>query len=415
MDYMQSSNSNVYDVANPNLLNGAMFAFMLLITLLITLTPFQYHLTPHFIVTTYFRWSETIENILFFFPLGYTFLAMYGSKKRNGLLAVFLIGLLISGLIEFNQAFIPDRFPSLADVLENTLGAVIGGAILRFLQNSDSAKKLELAFEIPLANIVLLLIPLSWMDAIATGKQVDRLWLLLVLLLIGGMLQIKILVNYLPLRGHIEFRRFFAFASLWFFIAALPALMIFPLRTTLFFMIFILILSLVYHLQKKRFHPDLRFEQSALKQIAPLLVVYLFCLAYWPIVIPKFDFTFVFLPDYVGKSNALTVIFRHMELLTASTLIGYMFGQILNRSRFTLIRVSLFLLGFGFFMVLLSGLHPGQRFSFTTTFLIYFCGLFGALIYQLQLHHFKWKKYELSNQDNTIHIKMMHQVENEFQ
>ena len=392
---------------DPRMLSGAMFAFMLLITLLITLSPFHYQLPAHFFRTTYFSWKETIENIFFFFPLGYTLFPMLDSGKARDIILVFIVGLLISLFVEFNQAFIPGRFPSLSDVMENSLGALIGGALHRSFQNSDNARRLDLALEIPLANIVFLLIPLCWIDTVATGKELNRLWLLPALLLTGGFLQIRIFLNYPPLKSRLNFLRIIFYSSIWFVVAALPAFLVFPVRLLVFYVLYVGALSPLYLFIKYRPASGNRFEFSALKQIAPLFLAYIFALDFWPLTGPVRPSGFIFLPNYVVLSDSLTAIFRHLELLTAFTLIGYMTGQLLNRSQFSLLRLNFIVAVSGVFTVLLGAMHPGSKFSFVTAFLIYFCGLFGALIYQLQLHYFKWKRYqkELENETRYHHYK----------
>ncbi len=400
------------DNVNPFLLNGAMFAFMLLITLLITLSPFRYVLPAHFSVPTYFRWKEAIENILFFLPLGYTFVAMRDASQKRWLVPVIAAGLFMSGLIELNQAYIPGRYPSVADVMENTLGALAGGAIHRLFRHSAMANRLGLALEIPLANLLLLLIPLCWIDTMANGNELNRLWLLFLLLTIGGLLQLQIFIYYKPLRNHFSFGRFWMFGSGWYMLAGLPASLIFPVRMLSLFAVYWLILFSVYYLARKRAPGGQRFEHRALWQIAPLFVIYLIRSAYGSFVLPGDSFKLVYLPDYVNVSNSLTAIFRHLEILTASTLIGYMAAQILNRSNLTLFRLSMILMINAIFLIGIHGLHPGFRASVTTGFLIYFCGLFGALIYQLQLHYFKWIKYQLGRDDKVFTLSGIQQPDN---
>ena len=90
--------------------------------------------------------------------------------------------------IEFTQLFIPGRYASAIDVITNGVGAWLGGLIFVLLAKSLKEERTDRlpAMELPLMNLVYLLIPLMWLTGLATGGEVLR-WLLVVLLgLFGG-------------------------------------------------------------------------------------------------------------------------------------------------------------------------------------------------------------------------------------
>ncbi|HEV2150160.1 MAG TPA: VanZ family protein [Longimicrobiaceae bacterium] len=70
--------------------------------------------------------ADAILNVLLFMPLG-AGLALRGAT----LLAATLLGGVFTGGIEFLQSLIPGRDASLSDLLFNTLGCVLGAALLR--------------------------------------------------------------------------------------------------------------------------------------------------------------------------------------------------------------------------------------------------------------------------------------------
>lgn len=70
---------------------------------------------------------EFLANVVFLVPVG-ALIAL--GWRRLRLWHVVLIGFLTSGLIESIQAFVPSRAPSLSDVVANTLGTLIGAAIV---------------------------------------------------------------------------------------------------------------------------------------------------------------------------------------------------------------------------------------------------------------------------------------------
>ena len=70
---------------------------------------------------------DGVVNILGFMPLGLVAATLPGAT----LWSVLTLGLAVSGTIEFVQLLVPGRFPSIDDVLCNTLGALIGWALAR--------------------------------------------------------------------------------------------------------------------------------------------------------------------------------------------------------------------------------------------------------------------------------------------
>lgn len=69
---------------------------------------------------------EFLANIALFVPIG---LLLPLAWPRLRLWHVVLIGALLSGLIESVQGFMPSRFPTVSDVIANSLGALVGGVI----------------------------------------------------------------------------------------------------------------------------------------------------------------------------------------------------------------------------------------------------------------------------------------------
>ena len=77
-----------------------------------------------------------IGNILLFLPVGMglylLFRRIFPDSIRKILLAALGIGFILSTGIELFQYFVPQRIPSVADVIENTGGAVFGCYLLYF-------------------------------------------------------------------------------------------------------------------------------------------------------------------------------------------------------------------------------------------------------------------------------------------
>ncbi|MGV2901241.1 VanZ family protein [Microbacterium sp. AGC62] len=69
---------------------------------------------------------EFLANVALFVPVGFL-LPFAWSRLR--LWQVVLIGALMSGLIESVQGLMPSRYPTISDVIANSLGTLAGGVI----------------------------------------------------------------------------------------------------------------------------------------------------------------------------------------------------------------------------------------------------------------------------------------------
>lgn len=82
--------------------------------------------------------AHFIGNIVLFLPVGMgaylVFRRMFPASIRTILGAALFIGITLSTSIELFQYFVPRRIPSVADVIENTGGAVFGCYVLYFRQ-----------------------------------------------------------------------------------------------------------------------------------------------------------------------------------------------------------------------------------------------------------------------------------------
>ena len=89
--------------------------------------------------TTFTKWhlpGDLKQNLVFFFPVGFVLAAVFWPGFRQPLrkIAVQLAALILcaaalSAVVEFSQVYLISRDPSLADIVANTIGAVMGLAI----------------------------------------------------------------------------------------------------------------------------------------------------------------------------------------------------------------------------------------------------------------------------------------------
>ncbi|MGX1793237.1 VanZ family protein [Microbacterium sp. NPDC055312] len=79
-------------------------------------------------LTTSYAVFEFLANIALFVPLGLLLVAAF---PRANAWVVLLIGYSASATIELVQTLLPSRYPTLSDVIANTLGTMIGCLIAR--------------------------------------------------------------------------------------------------------------------------------------------------------------------------------------------------------------------------------------------------------------------------------------------
>jgi glycopeptide antibiotics resistance protein len=111
-----------------------------------TLFPFDFHAVPLKAAALLFwsRWAtdagslsytDLLSNVLLFLPIGlFMAAALEASRKRGGTLVTLAAALTLSGTIEFLQAFVSWRTPSILDVAAEVFGAACGVAIWRYVR-----------------------------------------------------------------------------------------------------------------------------------------------------------------------------------------------------------------------------------------------------------------------------------------
>lgn len=79
-------------------------------------------------MTTTYTLFEFLANIALFVPLGLLLVAAF---PRNSAWVVLLLGYATSATIELVQTMMPSRYPTLSDLIANTVGTAIGCLVAR--------------------------------------------------------------------------------------------------------------------------------------------------------------------------------------------------------------------------------------------------------------------------------------------
>jgi VanZ family protein len=367
---------------------GTLLGYIILIILLLTLNPFYFAPPDELLFSFYSGRSNIINNILLFLPVG--FLYRLTTKRRDA----YLFGGLLSLSIEFVQFFIPARTPSVPDILANTAGAWLGGAIYHFL----TARVLisqgivgRLRLETPLMGLIYLLTPLLWINILALNEAPSR-WLLTLLLGICGAIIFSNLFRHWwkVVDWRVTGYAFLA-AGAWFSIGAGPGILSTStlLATGLGTMLLAALLTIL-----PQASVDRRFERSTLRITMPVFVLYLFLLAlFFPLrAVDSWHAIFGFTDRLADTS--LESLYSRVEQLAAFTVLGYMIaewrGRLERSFREELPALFLFIVSSALVLEFLSGFQAGGGASLVRLLLSIAGALFGAMIYHMSRAHVRF-------------------------
>ena len=386
-----------FEKFKPKVLGAALLFYILVVTLLFTLAPYDYSFTNLNSFNDFFNWElkDSIKNIILFIPIGFLLFPILPERKTY--IYATLFGFLFSSFIEFNQIFIPTRSPGLNDIVTNSTGALIGCLGHQYVKKYVQARSERLLhLGISVMNIVFLIIPLLWLSSFAAGYDVNRLWLLFLLGIVGAILVSEIYIYRIPDKSFFYLILFSLLLSTWYLVSVFPALVKYPKRI-IFFLIFI---NIFFFLRSKYgfiVKKEKRFELKTLNKIIPLFILYILLLNQWPLSIPEPSFQFSWLTDYKLQRHYSLSIYRYVEYFTAFAMVGYLLSQYINRSKNHLNKSRRFLKWLFILTIFLEiprGFHPGYSATMENVIVSFAWGIFGAGIYLMQLEYFKIVKDE---------------------
>ncbi len=406
-------------------LSAALLIYIIFVVALITLIPFEFRIPDKIHISWVTDTADFFSNIILFLPVGFIFrLSRRKNQDRFGIRAL-AFGIFLSVAIELAQLFIPGRYTSAIDVITNGSGAWLGGLIFVFLKRTlkeERAGRL-LALELPLMNVVYLLIPLMWLTGLSAGEEVLRWWLMVLLGLFGGGVLFAVYFYRLKNESGVGPNQLSGLAVAWVFIGTLPMITRYPLRVIVFGAVLgavsQLLARVLKRLSKKRsvirrfffynhlYHPSVfrnvflksgikagarterRFELPTLKRLLPLYVIYLLLVAAWPTTIPLNEWqVFIDFQEFTSRER-IVFIFRFIELIAAFTLWGYMIAEMRGRKNEsagkTYVWVLIAALVTSIIIIILKGLSDLIALDLIETGLISAASLYGAVIYRLQL------------------------------
>ena len=366
-----------------------LLGYMILVTAVITLAPFRFARPAVFTLSWLVDPADVGANVLLFLPLGFLFRVTTRPSGGVGHAPTMVAACLTSAVFETLQLFLPGRFASPVDVMSNTLGAGLGSLLhTRIAARLDGRLVRGLALELPLMIVVYLLVPLLWLDGFAAGHDGGRLVLSPLLGLAGAVVLAAIWRHRLAERGVLSPTQLILVTAGWYGVGAAPGLM----RRPLLVLGGAVLVGLATRLEAARAlprAPERRFELPTLRRVWPLLVSYLVLSALWPLPWSPGPWHGGWGVAELADMPGVTPMLRALEYLAAFTLLGYTVAESRGRREegagLRLARLTAASILSAAALEALRGFHPGHGASMLVLVLTAAMGLYGGLIYRIQL------------------------------
>lgn len=388
-------------------LGGAVLAYLVTVTLLITWAPFDFAARPQHGLTSLWTWSDLLLNVLMFVPLGFLWQAATREARgeprvatgtHRAVLPAFLVGALLSGIIETGQLFLADRFTSLLDVLSNAVGAMLGAWALRRLQSRlqvTSGTVRALALDLPLSGVIVLLLPLLWTWSVGDDGPA-RTPLLWMAAYTGGVLIGSVHGSYLSTSSRA--RDASVAATAWLLVGAMPTVLRSPSHEVLLHSLGAALLAALVSgwrsdraARQRRIDGTQRVEYRALRLAMPTFAVYLTLCALWPLtaIDGLWRAAWMLAPAATALSRGL--LLSSLAHLAAFTVVGYVTAEFHGRDNQRFVaswpRVVRTVVPLAILLEWARGWNATIGASGIVFALAVASGLFGGWLYHLQRDH----------------------------
>ncbi|MGQ0649402.1 MAG: VanZ family protein [Gemmatimonadaceae bacterium] len=365
-------------------------------TLIITLLPFQFAWPSTWRVMLTGDGIDIGANVLMFIPLGFLYRLGTRHHQRHSALRVLWVGALLSAAIESAQLFEVERFTSPLDVATNALGAFVGA-----VASDRTAERLRagegvvgrLSLELPLMGLVYLILPLLWLNGLASGDSTGHAGLSLLVAVFGASILGGLQRCHFGPDRAVKARQTALATVAWYVGGAFPLL---PNAPGVVAGGGILAGLLAWWRGSGSVGPDAtgverRYEVTVLRSALPAYVAYLVLLGVSPLMagIGPWSAGLGF-PGTAMDWTKLEIL-RHLELVAAFTLLGYVLAESRGRSHpefsTAFRRICLWSLGAAASIELFRGFHVGHGASVTRLTMLVGASLYGGWLYYLQRAH----------------------------
>jgi VanZ family protein len=261
----------------------ALLGYFLLVTLVITLSPFDF--APRPLRISYMLVPrDLIANVTLFLPIGFLVRSLHRGPGRRAWQGI-LFAAAFSLSIELAQIFIRGRYVSPVDVATNTAGAFLGVWLRDRLDRWavwDPRLIGRTGLDLPLVGLLYLLVPQLWLSSVGVVEDVRRSAATLLLGCAGSIVLVALHRHRWHGGAPVNARAVPALALLWFTVGALPTLAASP---GMFAVAAASVSTLTWcslRLAERQTADDQRFEADTLRRVLPLFVLYLVVSALWP-------------------------------------------------------------------------------------------------------------------------------------
>lgn len=378
--------ANILSLQTGRRLGLLLTGYLALVVGAVTLAPFQFGVPDVFHASWMVLESgwlgDLLLNVVLFLPLGFLARRTPGLSQRSRLL-VLLAGLALSAAIEGAQLFLAPRYATASDLVANSVGAWCGAllsdAVARRLGEGRALVD-RLLLDLPLMGFVYLLVPLMWLDGLATGGSPERLWAMIPLVGSGALALAAVAASGAPAgvgRGQLFSPGLGIVALSWYLLGAVPALRVAPLSVVAGAALTVVIAVVARPLWRGAVRHDRRLEPQVVRLLLPLVLLYLTALARngtEPLAAES------------GEVARITIL-RWLERGAGFTLLGYLVAEWRGRREEMLPRTVLApMIVAGLFFLMLARFADGLG-DVAALAVTLAAAAFGALLYAFQRAH----------------------------
>ncbi len=378
-------------------LSTVLFGYMIAVILLITLSPFRFSLPGQKVkFVLYGGLPDLVMNIFLFIPAGALYQLRRGEEVTSSTrgsrraLSALLFGLGFSLGIELAQLFLEKRYTAITDVLTNGLGAWMGAwGMITVSNRLPRLSRLGLdrfLINHPVFILPYLVLPLLWLNGMATGEQSGRVWFMVFVAVPCALLAADFARKLGSLRRPWGAGVGFLILTVWFTGGAIQQWIAHPRETAV---VFGLAGAVFARCGRFRLPAGESGDLPRLRIVFVLFLPYLVLLNFFPF--GKFSLLWDFRFGISGfpENPPNEVIFRLLEYLGVVSLFGYMVSQLLDhRESSSLVQkigVAGWILGVAGTLELLRGFHGDFEASLLRFLFAAVAGFAGELIYRLQI------------------------------
>ncbi|MCC6319796.1 MAG: VanZ family protein [Gemmatimonadaceae bacterium] len=372
----------------------AILAYLTGVTLIITLLPFQFAWPREWRVMLTGNAVDIVANVLMFVPLGFLYRLGTTHHRRHSALRVLWMGALVSSAIESAQLFELERYTSPLDVATNAAGAWLGALASDRVASrlrAGGAMVARFSLELPLMGLVYLLIPLLWLNALASGGEAEHAGLSVLLAVFGASVLGGLQKHHFGPDRHVSPAATACVTMTWYAAGSFPLLPTHPIAVGAGAIVAGLLAWRRGTVGHRGHALERRYEVRVLLSAVPAYATYLALLGAGPLLggVGPWSVGLGF-PGVATEWTKLEIL-RLLELVAAFTLLGYIQcetrGRSVDRYVGALPRLVAWTLVAVAAIEALRGLDHAHGASVARAVLLFASSLYGGGLYYLQRAH----------------------------